>query len=59
VALSILIAVDLLHLSERRRRPLNDQEIYRTPAVVHVSRRLGTRRNEVEVAGERLFCGAG
>jgi hypothetical protein len=44
VALCVLTAVDLLHLSERRLRPHNAHEIYRTPAVVHVSRRLGTRR---------------
>jgi hypothetical protein len=44
VALSILVAVDVLHLSERRQRPHSRQEIYATPAVVHVSRRLRTRR---------------
>jgi hypothetical protein len=43
VALSVLTAVDLLHLSERRQRPHNAHEIYRTPAVVQVSRRLRTR----------------
>jgi hypothetical protein len=43
VALSVLAAVDLLHLSERRHRPHRAHEIYRTPAVVHISRRLGTR----------------
>jgi hypothetical protein len=44
VALSVLAAVDLIHLSERRLRPHSTHEIYGTPAVVHVSRRLGTRR---------------
>ena len=44
VALSVLTAVDLIHLSERRHRPQNTHEIYGTPAVVHVSRRLRTRR---------------
>jgi ABC-2 family transporter protein len=48
VALSILVAVDLLHLSERRRRPHNPHEIYRTSAVAHVSRRLGARRAAAE-----------
>ncbi len=43
VALSVLTAVDLTHLSERRGRPRNTHEIYSTPAVVHVSRRLKTR----------------
>jgi ABC-type multidrug transport system permease subunit len=43
IALSVIAAVDLLHLSERRRRPERTHEIYGTPAVVHVSRRLGTR----------------
>ena len=46
LALSIIAAVDLLHLSERRRRPHQANEIYGTPAVVHVSRRLGTRGAE-------------
>jgi ABC-2 family transporter protein len=45
VALAVLAAVDLLHLSERRRRPqLHSSDIYRTPAVVHVRQRLGSRR---------------
>jgi hypothetical protein len=44
VALTVLAAVDLLHLSERRRRPEEKHEIYRTSAVAHVSRRLETRR---------------
>jgi hypothetical protein len=43
-ALLVLGAVDLLHLSERRRQPHNTHEIYRTPALVHVSRRLAARR---------------
>jgi len=43
VAVMVIAAVDLLHLSERRHRPHQTQEIYGTPAVVHVSRRLGTR----------------
>jgi hypothetical protein len=42
VALMVIAAVDLLHLSERRHRPQHADEIYGTPAVVHVSRRLGT-----------------
>jgi uncharacterized phage infection (PIP) family protein YhgE len=44
VALAVIAAVDLIHLSERRLRPENTNEIYGTPAVVHVSRRLRTRR---------------
>src|ERR1700733_14203999 len=43
VALSVIAAVDLLHLSERRRKPQHAHEIYGTPAFVHVSRRLGPR----------------
>jgi hypothetical protein len=43
IALSVIAAVDRLHLSERRRTPHHAQEIYRTPAVVHMSRRLGLR----------------
>jgi hypothetical protein len=43
VALSVIAAVDLLHLSERRHRPDASHEIYRTPAVAHVSRRFRTR----------------
>jgi hypothetical protein len=43
-ALAILAAVDLLHASERRRTPHLAQDIYRTPAIVHVTRRLQTRR---------------
>lgn len=44
LALGVLAAVDLIHLSERRQRPHHAHEIYRTAAVVHVSRRLGARR---------------
>lgn len=44
LALSVLVAVDLIHLSERRQRPHEAHDIYRTPAVVHVSRRLGAHR---------------
>jgi hypothetical protein len=40
VALTVIAAVDLLHLSERRQRPHQANEIYGTPAFVHVSRRL-------------------
>jgi len=53
VALSVLVAVDLIHLSERRRRPRDTHEIYGTPAVAHVSRRLRTgspRAAEISVA---------
>jgi ABC-2 family transporter protein len=47
LALGVLVAVDLLHLSERRRRPGHHAgEIYRTPAVVHLRQRLGPRRLE-------------
>jgi hypothetical protein len=44
VALVILEAVDLLHVSERRRTTRLAQDIYHTPAIVHVRRRLETRR---------------
>ena len=40
VALAVLALVDALHLAERRRLPHPAHEIYRTPAVVHLSRRL-------------------
>ena len=40
VALIVVAAVDLLHLSERRHRPGRAHEIYGTPAIVHVGRRL-------------------
>jgi hypothetical protein len=43
VALVILAAVDALHVSERRRTPQLAQDIYRTPAIVHMRRRLETR----------------
>ena len=44
VALSVIAAVDLLHLSERRRRPHDhSSEIYRVPAVAHLRQRLGSR----------------
>ena len=43
VALSALVAVDLIHLSERRLRPRDTHEIYGTPAVAHVSRRIRNR----------------
>jgi hypothetical protein len=47
VAMSVLVAVDLLHLSERRQRPHHhSSEIYRTPAVVHLGHRLRSRRLE-------------
>lgn len=46
VALMVIAAVDLLHLSERRKRPDDTHEIYRTPAVVHVSRRRGAGTGE-------------
>jgi ABC-2 family transporter protein len=49
-ALSVLVAVDLIHLSERRRRPHDTHEIYGTSAVAHVSRRLGTRRLRTQTA---------
>jgi hypothetical protein len=48
VALVILAAVDLLHLSERRRTPRLAQDIYRTPAIVQVGRRLETRRPHMD-----------
>jgi len=52
VALVALLAVDLLHLSERRRRPDLEREIYGTPGVVHLTRRLARRRaSAAEVAG--------
>jgi len=44
VALALLAGVDRLHLSVRRQRPHDEHEIYRTPAVVHASRRLAARR---------------
>ena len=47
VALSVIAAVDLIHLSERRPAAQQAHEIYRTPAVVHLSRRLGPRTAKV------------
>jgi len=44
VALVILLAVDLLHASERRRAPHLAEDIYSTPAIVHAARRLRTGR---------------
>jgi hypothetical protein len=43
-SLAVLAAVDLIHLAERRRAPHQPHEIYRTPGVVHASRRLKRRR---------------
>ena len=48
VALTVLVAVDLIHLSERRLRPRDAHEIYGTPAVAHVTRRLRNRSVRVE-----------
>jgi hypothetical protein len=44
LALIVITTVDLIHLSERRDRPHNTHEIYATPAVVHLRRRLGAQR---------------
>ena len=44
LALGVLAAVDHIHLSERRQRPHEAHEIYRTSAVEHVRRRVATRR---------------
>jgi hypothetical protein len=38
-ALNVIAAVDLIHLSERRHPPRDRHEIYRTPAVAHMSQR--------------------
>lgn len=38
--LVVIAAVDLLHRAERRKTPGRAHEIYRTPAVVHLRRRL-------------------
>jgi ABC-2 family transporter len=54
VALIVLLGVDLIHLSERRQRPHDTPEIYGTSAVVHVSRRLGTRRLAAEETSPTL-----
>ena len=40
VALAVLVAVDVLHVWLRRRRPHRAPDIYRTPAIVHLSRGL-------------------
>ena len=40
LALIVLAAVDLLHVSERRRRPHDAPAVYRTSALVHVRRRM-------------------
>jgi len=48
VALTVLAAVDLLHLSERRLQPHRAHEIYSTPAVVHVGRRLRARNGRLQ-----------
>jgi len=48
LALGVLAAVDRIHVLERRRRRCLPYEIYRTPAVVHVGRRLRTRRLAAE-----------
>jgi len=50
IALLVLAAVDLLHLSERRRRPQNANEIYSTSALVHLTRRLGAHRRPAQWA---------
>jgi hypothetical protein len=42
-ALTVLVAADRLHLSERRRRPHDTHAIYGTPAIVHVRRRWTAR----------------
>ncbi len=48
VAVAALVAVDRLHLSERRLQPDNPHEIYRTSAAAHVRRRIGRRRPRAE-----------
>jgi hypothetical protein len=48
-ALSVLVAVDLVHISERRRQARTAHDIYRTPAVVHLGRRMAARRARVAV----------
>jgi len=58
VALSVIVAVDLLHLSERRHRPHHHSgEIYRTPAVVHLHQRLKSRRLEAGVGATAYQSG--
>ena len=44
VSVAVLVAVDLLHLAERRRTPHLAGEIYATPGVVHARRRLALMR---------------
>jgi hypothetical protein len=58
VGLSVLAAVDLIHLSERRRRPHDAHDIYRTPAVVHLRRRLGRRRLRIAAAPSAQDAGS-
>jgi hypothetical protein len=43
-SLAVLACVDLLHLAERRRAPERKAEIYATPGMTHVRRRLALRR---------------
>lgn len=52
VAFVVLLAVDLLHLSERRRRPDLEREIYGTPGIVHLSRRFARGRASVANAAD-------
>lgn len=47
VALIVLVAVDFLHLSERRRTPHLKHEVYSTPAIVHLGRWFARRRASV------------
>jgi hypothetical protein len=39
-SLAVLVAVDLLHLAERRRTPEREADIYATPGTTHLRRRL-------------------
>jgi len=43
-SLAVLACVDLLHLAERHRAPHQKAEIYATPGMTHVRRRLALRR---------------
>jgi hypothetical protein len=46
-ALALLVAIDALHLIERRATPGGPHaEIYATPALAHVARRKRRRRDE-------------